>query len=96
MRLESLARLIFLVGAACQAAAIFSEDYGHLLAAFCIFECIIGMYWPTIGTLRAKYIAESVWMRECVRLCVCAHASAVENGCVGTDVVFVRALAQLS
>lgn len=28
------------------------------LAAFCVFEVLIGMFWPSMMTLRAKYVPE--------------------------------------
>jgi hypothetical protein len=28
------------------------------LVAFCVFEVLIGMFWPSMMTLRAKYVPE--------------------------------------
>jgi hypothetical protein len=58
--LENTAVMLFFVGAACLVTPIVSDDYTHTLAAFCVFEMVIGVYWPTIGTLRSKYIDDKV------------------------------------
>lgn len=58
--LERCAKYLFVVAAVCQVVAILSTEYAHTMAAFCAFECAVGVYWPTIGTLRSKYISDKV------------------------------------
>lgn len=52
--------LLFFMGSMCLLVPIASDEYTHILAAFCLFEMVIGVYWPTIGTLRSKYIENKV------------------------------------
>lgn len=58
--LEPCAKYLFIVAAVCQVVVILSTQYVHVMAAFCTFECAVGVYWPTIGTLRSKYISDKV------------------------------------
>jgi hypothetical protein len=39
---------------------VFTEVHGLRLAAFCVFEACCGLFWPTMGVLRSKYVPEDV------------------------------------
>ena len=53
---------LLLTGVACIAMLIVpnTQSYELRFFAFLIFECCVGMYFPTIGALRGKYIPDEV------------------------------------
>jgi len=51
-------RVVYAVAAVAMAIPIFVDDSRILLFSFCIFEVCVGLFWPAIGTLRAKFLPE--------------------------------------
>jgi len=50
---EQVMFILLCVGAPCMAVPIFTTDTNTLLVAFCVFEAACGMYWPSMGTIKA-------------------------------------------
>jgi hypothetical protein len=58
---EDIARWIFVVSGCALAVPIVFVDWHHAqLVAFCLFEVCCGLYFPSAGTMRSKYIPEEV------------------------------------
>jgi len=57
---EHLARWIFVIASASLATPILTTNHNVILAGFCIFEICCGIYFPSAGTMRSKYIPEEV------------------------------------
>ena len=49
---------VFLVSAVCLAVPIFTTKPAVLMPTFCLYELMIGIFWPGIGTLRSEYLPE--------------------------------------
>jgi hypothetical protein len=49
----------FLFGAVSLIIPAFVENHGVRMAAFVLFEACCGLYFPSIGILRAKYVPEA-------------------------------------
>ena len=65
---ETIAQGMMMVAAGAMAAAVTMVKYASscgeyafhvLIAAFLVFEACVGMYFPSIGTLRGKYLPDS-------------------------------------
>lgn len=54
----TLMRYIFMIAAATMAIPVLSEHKPLIMGGFLIFETIVGIFWPGIGTLRSQYIPE--------------------------------------
>ena len=57
---EHIARWIFVIASASLAVPILSSNHNLVLAGFCVFEVCCGIYFPSAGTMRSKYIPEEV------------------------------------
>jgi MFS transporter, MFS domain-containing protein family, molybdate-anion transporter len=57
---EHLARWVFVASAASLAVPILSSSHTLQLLAFCVFELCCGLYFPSVGTMRSRYIPEEV------------------------------------
>eukprot|EP00042_Codosiga_hollandica_P028965 m.156094 g.156094 ORF g.156094 m.156094 type:complete len:439 (-) comp52928_c0_seq3:85-1401(-) len=57
---ERFAWVVFALAALGLAAPLLSSSFFFTLAGFNLFELAIGMYWPTICTLRAQLVPEAV------------------------------------
>ncbi|KAG8469405.1 hypothetical protein KFE25_005860 [Diacronema lutheri] len=51
-------KLTFGTSAACLLVPVFSQRYDVTLCAFCVFEMMLGFYWPAIAMLRTDFLAE--------------------------------------
>jgi MFS family permease len=60
VRVEKSTQLMLLTATLSMAAATFfgSSSLAVLIAAFFVFEACVGMYFPSIGTLRSKYLPD--------------------------------------
>lgn len=58
MRIELFSGAIFLVSAVSLAAAAFCDDINATLWAFICFEFCVGCYWPSVLTMKSRYIPE--------------------------------------
>jgi MFS family permease len=61
VKVESMMQTLLVVATMAMAAATFvgANSLAILVAAFFAFEMCVGMYFPSIGTLRSKYIPDS-------------------------------------
>jgi phage-related holin len=57
---EHIARWVFVIASAALAVPIVSSNHNLVLAGFCVFEVACGVYFPSAGTMRSKYIPEEV------------------------------------
>lgn len=58
MSLPVLIRYVFLGAAASMATPMLTTNPQLIMAAFLVFEILVGMFWPCIGTLRAAHLPE--------------------------------------
>lgn len=54
----SLTRFLYMVAAAAMAVPVVSEFKALIMASFLAFEIVVGLFWPSIGTLRSQFIPE--------------------------------------
>ena len=59
MMLSAAAAMALAVAAVKNAAAFGANSFYSLVGAFLLFEACVGMYFPSIGTLRGKYLPDS-------------------------------------
>ena len=52
-------QLVFCGSALCLAAPLLTDSYEYTLLAFCGFEALLGIYWPTIALLRCGSILDA-------------------------------------
>ena len=52
--------IVFCISALSLSVPIFVNDGRMILVGFIIFEAMVGMFWPSVGMLRSKYIPENV------------------------------------
>jgi hypothetical protein len=52
-------QLVFGGSALCLAAPVLTDSYEYTLLAFCGFEALLGIYWPTIALLRCGSILDA-------------------------------------
>ena len=57
---ENILRVAFAVGVVTMIVAAVSESTTVVLVAFFSFEVTVGLYWPSIGTIRARYLPQEV------------------------------------
>ena len=57
---EHIARWVFVVASASLAIPILVSSHNLVLVGFCIFEVCCGIYFPSAGTMRSKYIPEEM------------------------------------
>jgi MFS family permease len=57
---EHITRWVFVIASASLAVPILSSSHNLVLAGFCVFEVCCGIYFPSAGTMRSKYIPEEV------------------------------------
>lgn len=57
---EHAMRWVFVVASAALAMPILSSSPTLILGGFCVFEVCCGIYWPSAGTMRSKFIQEEV------------------------------------
>ena len=50
--------MVLSVSLPCMLIPLLSSSYFLTLAAFCSFEAMLGIYWPTMSVLRAQYVPE--------------------------------------
>jgi len=55
---ESVLRGTFIVAASSFVVMAFSWDAAPTLAAMCVFEACVGVYWPAIGTIKSRVVPE--------------------------------------
>lgn len=55
---ELFMRNFYILGVACFAVTAISRNVWHVYAALLAFEVICGVYFPAMGTVRAKYVPE--------------------------------------
>jgi len=58
MAVEDVGRILIVLAGASLSVPIFFKDMNIILASFLVFEICCGLYFPTLGTLRGKYIPE--------------------------------------
>jgi MFS transporter, MFS domain-containing protein family, molybdate-anion transporter len=51
---------VFAVSALSLSVPLFSSNGKLIFTVFSIFESMVGMFWPSVGMLRSKYIPENV------------------------------------
>ena len=49
---------VFFVSALCLSVPMFTDNPRYLMPSFCVYEIMIGIFWPGIGTLRSEYLPE--------------------------------------
>ena len=59
MMLSAAAAMTVAVAAVKNAAAFGANSFYALVGAFLLFEACVGMYFPSIGTLRGKYLPDT-------------------------------------
>lgn len=57
---EHLARWLFVVSSAALVVPVLTDNHSIQLFAFCMFEVCCGMYFPSAGTMRSRYIPEEI------------------------------------
>jgi MFS family permease len=57
---EHSARWVFVVASAALATPILTTNHTIVLLGFCVFEVCCGIYFPSAGSMRSKYIPEEV------------------------------------
>lgn len=57
---ENSARFVMLLAAFALAVPVMFKNHRVNLVAFCVFEVCCGMYFPSLGTLRGRFIPEEV------------------------------------
>lgn len=60
MELENLVLYVFVAAGLCLTVAAFVSHGAVILMAFLLFEACVGMFWPSISTLKGAYIPEEV------------------------------------
>lgn len=76
--IELFTRNIFLVAVACFALTTWSNDVFYVYAALLVFEVVCGIYFPAMGSMRAKYVPEETrsaimnFLRVPLNVIVCA------------------------
>ena len=58
IQLQRLMRYLYIGAALLMSTPMVTGESLPIFAAFVVFEIIVGMFWPGIGTLRSKYIPE--------------------------------------
>lgn len=58
LTVQSLMRYLFMIAAATMAVPVLSDNKVLIMGSFLVFEIVVGMFWPGIGTLRSMYIPE--------------------------------------
>ena len=59
MELEVLLQRVFCLAAASMAISAYSDNSLFTFASFLIFELCVGIFWPAMGALRARYVPEA-------------------------------------
>lgn len=57
--MTSILKAVFLGAAAAMSIPIFTTEPWLIFTGFIVFEVLVGLFWPAIGTLRSQYIPES-------------------------------------
>lgn len=57
---EKIAAVCCAVGGVSLLCIPFIEDYEWRLLLFVVFECCVGVYFPTIGSIRGRYVPDNV------------------------------------
>eukprot|EP00762_Andalucia_godoyi_P003863 ANDGO_08609.mRNA.1 hypothetical protein DDB_G0283633 len=57
---ENFVRWVFLLASLCMYIPVVSHSLAWIRFSFFAFEACVGVFWPSIGTLRSKYIPEDV------------------------------------
>lgn len=60
MELENLVLYVFVTAGLCLTVAAYVPSGPIILLAFLLFEACVGMFWPSISTLKGAYIPEEV------------------------------------
>jgi MFS transporter, MFS domain-containing protein family, molybdate-anion transporter len=55
---QGLMRYLYMAAAAMMAVPVISDNKALIMGGFLVFEVVVGMFWPGIGTLRSQYIPE--------------------------------------
>eukprot|EP01059_Diplonema_ambulator_P033026 TRINITY_DN6745_c0_g1_i1.p1 TRINITY_DN6745_c0_g1~~TRINITY_DN6745_c0_g1_i1.p1 ORF type:complete len:441 (+),score=138.31 TRINITY_DN6745_c0_g1_i1:44-1366(+) len=55
---ESYMRYVFIVAGLCMAGPVVTQNPLLIMLCFCVFEACVGIFWPSIMTLRSKYLPE--------------------------------------
>ncbi|GAB1602001.1 molybdate-anion transporter-like [Argonauta hians] len=58
MSVESFMRFVLLIAAVTLFLPVISSNHGVVFYAFLAFELCVGMFWPSIGTMRGKYLKD--------------------------------------
>lgn len=76
--IELFSRNVFLVAVACFAVTTLSSDVLYVYTALLMFEVVCGIYFPAMGSMRAKYVPEETrsaimnFLRVPLNVIVCA------------------------
>ena len=60
MRVERVALYMFVVAAASLLLPAFTDSHSLRFLSFCVFEVCVGMFWPSLGFMRSRYVPEEV------------------------------------
>lgn len=60
LRVERFSLWMFTVAAASLLLPAFTTSHSFRLASFCLFEVTVGMFWPSLGFMRSRYVPEEV------------------------------------
>nr|XP_002129829.1 molybdate-anion transporter [Ciona intestinalis] len=59
--IESFMRFVLLIAAMSLAVPVVLPDHTNVVfMAFCVFEMCVGIFWPSLGTMRGSYVPEQV------------------------------------
>ena len=65
-RAESYMRGVFVLGALSMLPAVLAaQSELAVFLGFLVFEVCIGVFWPAMGVLRARYVPEASTLHEC-------------------------------
>ena len=57
-RVEDIAAAIFAISSVSVLAVALAKNAWSSLSAMCVFEVMVGAYWPSIGTMKGRYVPE--------------------------------------
>ena len=60
VRVERVALYMFCVAAASLLLPAFTASHSLRFLSFCVFEVCVGMFWPSLGFMRSRYVPEEV------------------------------------
>eukprot|EP00906_Rhabdomonas_costata_P025783 RCo036830 len=55
---EKFMGYVFAISAGTMAVPVLTHNKAAMMAAFCVYEVMVGMFWPGMGTMRSKYVPE--------------------------------------